>query len=77
MLRSMDTKPDLSAKPDPADWLAYQKWLDGICSLQEAAELRGVHTDTLKKEARAGRLKIVWRSAGRLGVRRRDALMLP
>jgi hypothetical protein len=64
-----------NSAPSPADWLEYQKWLDGIVSLQEAAELRDVHPDTMQKEAReAGEL--LRRSEGRLGVRRRFALLI-
>jgi hypothetical protein len=73
ILRGMTTT---SSAPSSADWLAYQQWLDGIVSLPEAAELRGVHVDTLKKEAQAGKLKLLQRSEARWGVRRRDALMM-
>jgi hypothetical protein len=66
---------DANSPPDPADWLAYQKWLDAVVSLQEGAEHRNVHPDTLKEQARKEG-QLLRRSAGRLGVRRRWALML-
>jgi hypothetical protein len=64
-----------SNPPSPADWLAYQQWLDGVVSLQEGAGLRGgLHVDTLKKLARKEG-QLLRRSEGRFGVRRRWALM--
>jgi hypothetical protein len=57
---------------DPAD---YQRWLDGIERLAKAAKMRGVHPETLKRDAEAkGQLLQLGRRA--VGVRRRFALML-
>jgi hypothetical protein len=53
----------------------YERWLDGIVRLTEGAELRGVHPDTIKRDAvRKGQLLQLGRRA--VGVRRRFALML-
>jgi hypothetical protein len=60
----------------PTDPVERERWLDGIVRLQEAAALRGVHPDTLRREAASGRLKIIKLSERALGVRRRDALLL-
>jgi predicted site-specific integrase-resolvase len=51
-----------------------ERWLDEIVTLEEAAGLRKVSTDTLRKEAKAGRLKIIHLSARRRGMTRREAL---
>jgi IS30 family transposase len=52
----------------------FERWLEEIVSLQEAAALRGVHTETIKREGRRGRLTLIRVSTRRLGVRRRDVL---
>jgi hypothetical protein len=52
-----------------------ERWLDAIVPLREGAELRGVHVDSLKRDPKT-RAKILQVSARRLGIRRRDALML-
>ena len=47
--------------------------LDRIVSLQTAAELMGVHVDTVRRNYRD---KFVWISPRRCGLRLRDALLL-
>jgi len=54
----------------------YERWLDGIADLEEGARLRRVSIDTLKREAKKGRVKLLQISEGRFGVRRRDALLM-
>jgi hypothetical protein len=68
----MDTKNNIP----PVDPLQYQAWLDQPVGLAEAAGLRGVSIDTLKRDLR---LKNRWvkLSARLRGLRRRDALLLP
>jgi hypothetical protein len=52
-----------------------ERWLDGIVRLAEGAELRNVHPETLKRDAKAkGQLLQLGPRA--VGVRRRFALML-
>jgi hypothetical protein len=64
--------------PDPiVDPIERQRWLDTIIPLQEGAALRGVHVETLKREAARGRLTLIRVSTRRLGIRRRDALAIP
>jgi hypothetical protein len=64
--------------PEPnLDPIERQRWLDAIIPLQEAAQLRGVHVETLKREAKRGRLTLIRVSERRLGIRRRDALAIP
>jgi hypothetical protein len=59
----------------PIDRAEYQRWLDGIVRLAEGAELRSVHPETLKRDARSkGQLLQLGRRA--VGVRRRFALMM-
>jgi hypothetical protein len=67
-----------SARPafPPIDPREHARWLEGIASLQEAAELVGVSVDTLKREAAKGRYRLIQVSERRLGIRRRDALGL-
>jgi hypothetical protein len=55
--------------------LEYEQWLDGIVKLAEGAELRRVSVDTLRREARKGRVKLLQTSERSVGIRRRDALM--
>jgi hypothetical protein len=61
--------------PPPTDPVEYQRWLDGIATLQEGAQLRSVSVDTLKRGAQQGRYQLLRVSARRWGIRRRDALM--
>jgi hypothetical protein len=51
-----------------------ERWLDEIVGLPEAAYLRKVSVDTLKREARRGNVKIIELSARRRGITRREAL---
>jgi hypothetical protein len=60
----------------PTDPVERERWLDGVVRLSEAAAMRGVHSDTLRREAKKGRLKLLKLSERLIGVRRRDALML-
>jgi hypothetical protein len=63
-----------NSKP-PTDSTDYDRWLDGIVRLAEGAQLRGVHPETLKRDARA-KGQLLQLSQRALGVRRRFALML-
>jgi hypothetical protein len=59
----------------PTDPAQYERWLDGIVRLPEGAQMRGVHPETLKRDAKAkNQLLQLGRRA--VGVRRRFALML-
>lgn len=60
----------------PTDPVERERWLDGLATLREAAELRGVHVDTLKRLHASGRLRLLRVSQRRWGVRRRDVLMM-
>jgi hypothetical protein len=60
----------------PADPIELERWLNGIVRLKEGAALRGVHPDTLRREAIRGRVKLIQVSERAVGIRRRDALML-
>ena len=60
--------------PHPHD-PAHERWLDAIVPLREAAELRGVHIETLKRQHAQGKLELLRVSARKWGVRRRVALM--
>jgi predicted site-specific integrase-resolvase len=57
-------------KDDPE----YDRWLDEIVSLAEAAALRKVSVETLRSEIRAGRLKQIKLSIKKRGMTRREAL---
>jgi hypothetical protein len=57
-------------KTDPE----HERWLDAIVSLPEAAFLRGISVDTLRREHKRGTLKILELSPHRRGVTRREAL---
>jgi hypothetical protein len=60
----------------PINPVEYERWLDGIVRLSEGAKLRNVHPVTLRNDAEAkGQLLRLGPRA--LGIRRRDALMLP
>ena len=72
----MTAKPAARPIIPPTDPTEYARWLDGIAPLSEGAELRGVSVDTLKREAQRGRFRLLRVSERRLGIRRRDALML-
>jgi hypothetical protein len=68
--------------PAPVDPFEYEGWLDEIVSLDEAARLRGVSKDTVKREdsrrvARGEDSHVLHLSLRRQGMRRRHALMLP
>jgi hypothetical protein len=54
-----------------------QRWLDEIVTLEEGAYLRKVSVDTLKREDKAGRVKIIALSKRRRGITRREALKQP
>ena len=53
---------------------AHDAWLDQIVGLPEGAALRKISVDTLRREGRRGRIKILWLSARRRGITRREAL---
>ena len=44
----MKTRSPISPPTDPTE---HARWLDGIVRLAEGARLRGVHPDTLRREA--------------------------
>jgi hypothetical protein len=50
----MKQHPTIAAPTDPVE---YERWLNGIVRLAEAARLRGVHPETLRREAARGRIK--------------------
>lgn len=58
------------AKVDPE----RERWLDEIVTLTEGAALRRVSIDTLRKEAKRGKIKILKLSERRRGITRREAL---
>ena len=60
----------IAALDYPAEWIELQR----IIPLSEAAQLSGLSVDTLKRRHRD---KILELSPRRLGMRVRDALMLP
>jgi hypothetical protein len=66
-------RPKVTGKVNPND-PDYERWLDEIVELPEGAYLRKVSVDTLKREARRGKLKILELSARRRGITRREAL---
>ena len=51
-----------------------ERWLDEILTMPEAAKLRKVTVDTLRREVKAGRLKDVKLSLKKRGMTRREAL---
>lgn len=51
-----------------------ERWLDEIVSLTEGAALRRVSIDTLRKEAKRGKIRILRLSERRRGITRREAL---
>jgi hypothetical protein len=59
----------------PTDPAEYQRWLDGIVRLTEGARMRGVHPETLKRDAKA-KDELLQLGRRAIGVRRRFALML-
>jgi len=52
----------------------HERWLDEIIALKEAAKLRKISIETLRKEISAGRLKVIKTSKKRRGMTRREAL---
>jgi hypothetical protein len=50
------------------------EWLDQIVTITEGAALRRISIDTLRKEWRKGRIKVLRLSTRRLGITRREAL---
>jgi len=54
-----------------------ENWLNAILPLSEAARLRGISIDTLKRQGERGEIEILELSPRRRGIRRRVALMLP
>jgi hypothetical protein len=51
-----------------------ERWLDEIVTLEEGAHLRKVSLDTLKRDGKAGRTRILDLSERRRGITRREAL---
>jgi len=58
--------PNTQSKHDP--------WLDEIVTMTEGAALRRVSIDTLRREVRRGRIKVLHLSLKRRGITRREAL---
>lgn len=52
----------------------YEDWLNEVISLAEAASLRKISVETLRREGKLGRFKILKLSERRLGMQRREAL---
>jgi hypothetical protein len=61
----------------PADPAEREMWLDEIVPLNEAARLRGVHSETLRRMHLKGLFPLIRRSRRLWGSRRRDALGIP
>lgn len=57
-----------------ADPAAREAWLDEIVRLPEGATLRKVSVDTLRREAKRGRVKLVELTERLRGITRREAL---
>lgn len=71
----MNTTADISPPADPRE---HERWLDAIVTLAEGAKLAGdISIDTLKREAKRGRYTLIRVSERRLGIRRREALLIP
>jgi hypothetical protein len=62
------------ATKSPQSDAEHQRWLDEIVTLTEGAMLRKVSVDTLRREAKLGRVKILKLSPKRRGITRREAL---
>ena len=58
----------------PHDPAAREAWLDEIVRLPEGATLRKVSVDTLRREAKRGRVKLVELTERLRGITRREAL---
>jgi hypothetical protein len=56
---------------------AYRDWLMSLVSMEECAKLRGVSTETIRREVARGTLLAVDLSRRRKGIRRYEALKLP
>ena len=69
----MKTNTRPAPRPHDPD---YERWLDGFCTIAEAAEMRGCSKDTIIREHKRGRLTLVRRSTRLWGARRRDVLMV-
>ena len=72
----LNQKKVLSFTIGPPTDPAHERWLDSIVSLQEAAELRGVCVDTLKRQHAKGKAELLRVSDRRWGMRRRHALLM-
>jgi hypothetical protein len=59
---------------NPTDPAAREAWLDEIVRLPEGATLRNVSVDTLRREAKRGRVKLIDLSQRLRGITRREAL---
>jgi hypothetical protein len=55
--------------------IEYERWLDEVLTLQQGAKERRCSVDTLIRENKRGRVKLVQRSLRLRGIRRRDALL--
>jgi hypothetical protein len=71
-MKRMDTNPT-----PPLDPIAHERWLEEIISLAEVARLRGISIDSVRRQIERGAIEALRPSPGRVGVRRRHALMLP
>ena len=58
----------------PTDKAERDRWLDEIVTLTEGASLRKISIDTLRKEGKKDRIKILKLSERRRGITRREAL---
>ena len=67
---SMTPPPKVRSKSDPE----YQAWLDEIITLPEAAVLRTISVDTLRRMGKNGQIKLIRISPGRVAITRREAL---
>jgi len=66
----LNSPPRVRSRSDPE----YQAWLDEILTLPEGAAIRRVSVDTIRREGKFGRLKLINLSPRRLGITRREAM---
>jgi predicted site-specific integrase-resolvase len=60
--------------PTKSNNIEYEKYLDEIVSLAEAAQIRKISVWTLRSEIRKGRLRAIRLSEKKLGMSRREAM---
>jgi hypothetical protein len=73
----MMTKRKPANSSPPVDPQEYERWLDGIATLSEAAAMRGCTPEALIKLHQQGGITLIRRTQRHWGIRRRDVLALP